>query len=42
MPFKSEAQRRLFWSKAEKGEIPEKTVREWEHATKEKPSFQNT
>lgn len=33
MPFKSKAQRRLFWAKANKGEIPESTVREWEHAT---------
>lgn len=36
MPFKSKAQRRLFWAKSERGEIPEKTVREWEHATKNK------
>jgi hypothetical protein len=36
MPFKSKAQRRLFWAKAEKGDIPASTVREWEHATKNK------
>lgn len=36
MPFKSEAQRRLFHVKADKGEIPEATVSEWEHATKNK------
>lgn len=36
MPFKSEAQRRLFHVKADRGEISEKTVSEWEHATKNK------
>lgn len=36
MPFKSEAQRRLFHVKAEKGEISKDTVSEWEHATKNK------
>jgi hypothetical protein len=36
MPFKSEAQRRLFHVKADKGEIPQATVSEWEHATKNK------
>lgn len=36
MPFKSEAQRRLFHAKAARGEISEKTVSEWEHATKNK------
>ena len=36
MPFKSEAQRRLFHVKADKGEISEETVSEWEHATKNK------
>lgn len=36
MPFKSEAQRRLFHVKAAKGEISEETVHEWEHATKNK------
>lgn len=33
MPFKSEAQRRLFYAKAERGEIPKKTVKEWEEET---------
>ena len=36
MPFKSEAQRRLFHAKAARGEISEETVSEWEHATKNK------
>lgn len=36
MPFKSEAQRRLFHVKAERGEIPKETVHEFEHATKNK------
>jgi len=36
MPFKSEAQRRLFHAKEERGEIPHATVEEWEHATKNK------
>jgi hypothetical protein len=36
MPFKSEAQRRLFHIKADKGEISKETVSEWEHATKNK------
>ena len=36
MPFKSEAQRRLFHAKAERGEISEKKVREWEHETPKK------
>ena len=36
MPFKSKAQRRLFWAKANRGELPESTVHEWEHATKNK------
>lgn len=39
MPFKSEAQRRLFHVKADKGEIPASTVREWEHATKNKDAL---
>lgn len=33
MPFKSEAQRRLFHAKAERGEISESKVHEWERAT---------
>jgi hypothetical protein len=36
MSFKSKAQRRLFWAKADRGEIAKSTVREWEHATKNK------
>ena len=36
MPFKSEAQRRLFHAKAAKGEIAPEVVHEWEHATKNK------
>lgn len=36
MPFKSEAQRRLFHAKAARGEISKETVHEWEHATKNK------
>lgn len=39
MPFKSQAQRRLFWAKSNQGEIPEETVREWEHATKHKSAL---
>lgn len=36
MPFKSKAQRRLFYAKAGKGEISKKTVAEWESATPKK------
>lgn len=36
MPFKSEAQRRLFHAKAARGEMSDETVKEWEHATKNK------
>lgn len=32
-PFKSQAQRRLFYAKARRGEISPKVVREWERAT---------
>jgi hypothetical protein len=39
MPFKSKAQRRLFWAKENRGEISKKTVEEWEHATKNKKSL---
>jgi hypothetical protein len=39
MPFKSEAQRRLFHAKAARGEISKKTVHEWEHATKNKKAL---
>lgn len=33
MPFKSQAQRRMFHAKAAKGEIPEETVERWERET---------
>lgn len=33
MPFKSESQRRLFWAKADSGEISKKIVEEWQAAT---------
>jgi hypothetical protein len=33
MPFKSEAQRRLFWAKVGRGEISRGTAEEWESAT---------
>lgn len=33
MPFKSQAQRRLFYAKARSGEISESKVREWERET---------
>lgn len=36
MPFKSEAQRRLFHVMADRGEISEEKVREWERKTKNK------
>lgn len=36
MPFKSEAQRRLFHVKAAKGEISPEVVKEWEDATPDK------
>ena len=36
MPFKSKAQRRLFWAKVDKGEITEAKAREWERETKDK------
>lgn len=37
MPFKSQAQRRLFYAKARRGEISKKTVKEWEaHTPKSK------
>ena len=39
MPFKSEAQRRLFHVKEEEGEIAPKVVSEWEHATKNKKTL---
>jgi hypothetical protein len=39
MPFKSEAQRKLFHAKADRGEISQETVHEWEHATKNKKSL---
>lgn len=34
MPFKSEAQRRLFYAKAARGEISKEKVDEWQAATK--------
>jgi hypothetical protein len=39
MPFKSEAQRRLFHVLEARGEISPRKVREWEHATKDKGSL---
>jgi len=36
MPFKSEAQRRLFWAKVNRGEIAKSKAEEWEHETKDK------
>jgi hypothetical protein len=36
MPFKSKAQRRLFYAKAARGEISAQEVAEWEKATKSK------
>lgn len=39
MPFKSEAQRRLFHVMADRGEISKETVSEWEHETKNKKSL---
>ena len=36
MPFKSKAQRSLFYAKAARGEISKATLREWERATKGK------
>jgi hypothetical protein len=39
MPFQSEAQRRLFHAKENRGEISHKTVHEWESSTKNKKSL---
>jgi hypothetical protein len=39
MPFKSKAQRRLFWAKVNRGEISEAKAKEWEHETKSKASL---
>ncbi len=36
MPYKSDAQRKLFHAKAARGEISKKTVAEWDKATKGK------
>lgn len=36
MPFKSQAQRGLFYAKAARGEMPEATVQRWEEETKRK------
>ena len=33
MPFRSKAQRRLFYAKMRRGEIDPETVREWERET---------
>jgi len=33
MPFKSQAQRKLFYAKAARGEMSRKTVKEWEQET---------
>lgn len=39
MPFKSKAQRRLFYHLASKGEISPKTVRTWESHTPKSKSL---
>jgi hypothetical protein len=39
MPFRSEAQRRLFHAKAARGEMSEKEVHKWEHETKNKKNL---
>ena len=36
MPYKSDAQRRLFHAKEERGEISPKVVKEWDKASKGK------
>lgn len=36
MPFKSEAQRRMFHAMADRGEISQSKVKEWEDKTKNK------
>ena len=36
MPFKSKAQRRLFWAKVGRGEISKEKAKEWEKETKGK------
>jgi hypothetical protein len=36
MPFKSKAQRRLFWAKVGRGEISKEKAEEWEHETPNK------
>ena len=33
MPFKSEAQRRLFYAKEKRGELPKGTAKKWEKHT---------
>ena len=38
MPFKSRAQRRMFYTLAEKGKISKDTVKSWEEETKVKGS----
>lgn len=39
MPFRSQAQRRLFYAKMNQGEISPKTVKHWEDATAKKKSL---
>ncbi len=39
MPFRSKKQRSKFWAMADRGEISESKVREWEHKTKNKKSL---
>ena len=36
MPFKSEAQRRLFYAKARRGEMSPATIKKWEKHTPDK------
>lgn len=36
MPFKSEAQRRLFYAKEKRGELPKGTTARWEEHTPDK------
>jgi hypothetical protein len=35
MPFESESQRRLFWAKEKRGELPKGTADRWSHETKD-------
>jgi hypothetical protein len=36
LPFRSKAQRRLFYAKLKRGEMSQKTIDEWESKTKGK------